>query len=214
MKKILAINLLFWTILGYSQEHYIDSKKDTSFSFVLTSECKNIMDYEGITQGISDRFISDDEQILELTIIKNCGQTTALDVSSLIDSIVMARADTGEMATCQCFQKCTLTIDNVFNRVAFNMFGNNEYLINPFYNAISEKQFEPGIDLYCNDNLITIVGEMYGPLRIRLVNQVGQEVYKRDFFGNSIEIPAKIKGFYICEIIADKRLITKKIFIK
>ncbi len=94
MKKILTINLLFLTIIGYSQEHYVDSKRDTSFSFILTSECNNVMDYGGITQGISNRFTPDDRQILELTIIKNCGQTTELDVSSLIDSIVIERKKT------------------------------------------------------------------------------------------------------------------------
>ncbi|MBN2395972.1 MAG: hypothetical protein JXC36_05875 [Candidatus Atribacteria bacterium] len=213
MKKILTINLLFLTIIGYGQEHYIDSKRDTSFSFTLTSECKNVLDYSGITQGISNRFTQGDGQILELTIIKNCGQTTVLNISSLIDSIVILRTDTGELTTCQCFQKCTLTIDNVFDSVAFNMFGSNEYLINPFYSYIPENQSEKGIDLFYHNYLITIVGEVYGPIKIRLINQIGQEIYNKEFNGNSIIIPNHINGFFICKVIGDKKMISKNIYI-
>lgn len=213
MKNIIALSLLFFSIIGYSQEHYIDSKRDTSFSFTLTSECKNVMDYSGITQGISNRFTPDDRHILELTIIKNCGQTTVLNVFSLIDSIVITRTDNGEMATCECFQKCTLTVDNVFDRISFNLFGSNEYLTNPFNKAISENQSKIGIDFFYNNYSITIIGEVNEPLKIRLINQIGQEIYNEEFNSNSIVIPSNINGMFICEISGRKILINKKIYI-
>ncbi len=212
MKSLITITLLFLTIKGFSQEHSIDSKRDTSFSFTLSSECINAMDYTG-SEGISNIFINGDSQIFELTIIKNCGQTTELTVSSLIDSIVITRIDTGEAATCQCFQKCTLTVDNIIDSIAFNMFGSNKYISKPIWEAVTPNHKSAEIDFYYHNKMVNIIGDVNEPLKIRMINQVGQVVYNKVFKGNSIIIPSKMNGLFICEIKGDQKIIRKKIYI-
>jgi hypothetical protein len=212
MKQLLVIGLLLLTLTIYGQEQYVDSKKDTSFSFTLNSECKNVLDYGEITQGISDRFIPDDRQILELTIIKNCGQTTILTVESFIDSIVVTRTDTGEMATCQCFQKCTLTIDNVYDSIAFKLFGVNTSLTNP-YTGIATYSQNNQIGFYYHNKSLYITGEITEPVYVRLISLNGQVLMNTVTRDRSIAVPDNLKGLFICELKGSNKLIRKQLFI-
>ena len=212
MKIYLSSVLLLIMANGFSQEKYIDCKIDTSFSFTLESDCKNVLDYPSVSQGISNRFIPDERQILELTIIKNCGQTTTLDIASVSDSILVTRSDTGELATCECFQKCTLTVDNVFDSVAFNFFGTIEYLINPYHNSIIDNS-AISLELYYHNGLIQFNREIIEPIQLKILNLSGQVLLDVLMNSKSMKIPANIRGFVICEISGETFELRKKIFI-
>ena len=115
MKMHFVLILTFFLMAMYSigQPIAIALNSDTTFQFPLTSEC--ILDgpplqYE-YPYEITEQ--QDNSTTVVITISKNCGQTTTINLERRNDSVFVAQSDTGELATCGCFQHFTLTINNL-----------------------------------------------------------------------------------------------------
>jgi hypothetical protein len=198
----------------FAERPVIDNKKDTVVYFTIPElGCKNILDYTGIEQGFLSTMVHGYSQEVEYRIIKNCGVTTILTFTSYIDSIVVTRLDTGEKATCNCFNDFWFTVDNIVDSTFFYYLGHMDYLKNPFYVSVREDESNLNIDITYFNDFLDIGLEGHQRTRVRLISALGATLLDTYTTGKKVRVPGNLKGFYICVAEGNKVSARKKMIL-
>lgn len=139
MKTIITLFFIYFlsASICFSQNVFVDLENDTSYNFQVTSECFNTEDYPYMEEGYTiNWFAPEGIAEIDITIIKNCGQNALIDILFQNDTIFLNQTDTGELATCECYQEFQLTIYNLYDSVAFIYQEQDAKLKNPYYNKV------------------------------------------------------------------------------